>query len=117
MSRAERRAYKRMTKNQDPYALPSSSSAGSGARARAQVRSRPRRRAAPGEFRFISGRFLAVLIGGALVVGLLGFSVAWPNGMPGALYAGLAAGAAWLVLVVAFRFLQQRIAGRPLPPH
>ena len=114
MSRAERRAYKRMTKNQDPYGLPSGSSASAGTRGRAQPRSRPRRRANPGEFSFVTGRFLAWLLGGAVVVGLLGFSIVWPNGMPGALYAGLAATAGWLVLAVAFRFLQQRMAGRQL---
>jgi len=115
MSRAERRAYKRMTKGQDPYGLPSGASSAGGARAKAQARSRPRRRTPQGEFSFVSGRFLAWLVGGAVVVGLLGFSVAWPNGMPGALYSGLAATAGWLVLAVAFRFLQSRMAGRPLP--
>jgi hypothetical protein len=112
MSRAERRAYKRMMKTQDPYALPAGSS--SAARARAQARARPRRRATPGEFRFASGRFLAWAIGGALVVALIGFSITWPGGMPGALYAGLAAGAGWAVLAVAFRFLQRRMAERQL---
>jgi hypothetical protein len=113
MSRAERRAYKRMTKSQDPYAPPGGAS--SAARSRAQVRSRPRRPRTPGEFSFLTTRFLAWLIGGTLVIALVGFSIAWPNGMPGALYAGLAAGAAWVVLAIAFRFLQQRMAQRQLP--
>jgi hypothetical protein len=111
MSRAERRAYKRMTKNQDPYAPPAGS--GSGARARAQTR-RPRRPRNPGEFNFLSGRFIAWLVGGAVVAGLLGFSVTWPSGMPGALYAGVAATAGWIVLAIAFRFLQGRLAERQL---
>ena len=112
MSRAERRAYKRLTKNQDPYALPGGAS--SAARGRAQARARPRRLRTAGEFTVLSGRFLAWLIGGAVVAGLVGFSITWPSGMPGALYAGLAALAGWLVLVVAFRFLQQRMVQRQL---
>jgi hypothetical protein len=53
-------------------------------------------------------------MGGAAAAVVLGFSIAWPGGMPGALYAGLAAGAGWLVLAIAFRFLQQRMAQRQL---
>jgi hypothetical protein len=112
MSRAERRAYKRMMKNQDPYAPPAAANAG--ARARAQARARPRRQRTPGEFTFVTARFLAWLIGGLVVVGLLGFSMAWPSGLPGALYVGLAAAAGWAVLAIGFRFLQQRMAQRPL---
>ena len=110
MSRAERRAYKRMMKNQDPYALPASAS--SGARARAAARSRPRRPQGSGEFVFLTARFLAWAIGGTLLVGLIGFSIAWPNGLSGALYAGLVAAAGWAVLAVGFRFLQRRLAGQ-----
>ena len=110
MSRAERRAYKRMTKNQDPYALPARANAAAGART--QARARPRRPRNPGEFSFMTGRFLAWLIGGLVVAGLLGFSVAWPSGMPGAVYVGLAAAVGWVLLAVGFRFLQQRLAAR-----
>jgi hypothetical protein len=110
MSREERRAYKRMTKNQNPYALPAGANAA--ARARSQARSRPRRSRTPGEFTFMTSRFLAWLVGGLVVAGLAGFSMAWPSGMPGALFIGLAAAAGWAVLAVAFRFLQQRMAMR-----
>ena len=110
MSRAERRAYKRMTKSQDPYAPPAGANAA--ARARAQARARPRRARTPGEFTFITSRFLAWLIGGVVVVGLVAFSMAWPSGMPGAVYVGLAAAAGWAVVAVGFRFLQGRMAAR-----
>ena len=105
MSRAERRAYKRMTKNQDPYALP----AGAGGPGRGRsTRARQRRAPVGGDFQLLSGRFLASAIGGALVAGLIGVSIAWPGGLPGAVYAGLAAAAAWLALATGFRFLQRR---------
>jgi hypothetical protein len=105
MSRAERRAYKRMTKNQDPYA----------AAAQAASRGRPvkpaaRRPKPPGPFAFWSSRFVTWLAGGALVAGLIAFSLAWPNGMPTALWVGLAGAAAWAGLLVALRFRQGRMA-------
>jgi hypothetical protein len=59
---------------------------------------------------FWSRRFMTWLVGGALAAGLLAFSVAWPNGLPTALWAGLGAAAAWAGLVVALRFLQGRMA-------
>lgn len=102
MSRAERRAYKRMTKNQDPYALPAT------ARGRVE-RQRLGRQRPKSEFRFVTGRFLTVAVGGATAVGLLAFSVAWPN-MPFALYMGLAVAAAWLALSWLVRKAQARAA-------
>jgi hypothetical protein len=105
MSRAERRAYKRMTKNQDPYAPPG----GAAARGRAP-RQRARRARPAGPFTFVTGRFMAWALGGALAIGLIGFSIAWPNGMPTALYAGLAAALAWGLLAVAVRLMQRRMA-------
>jgi ferric-dicitrate binding protein FerR (iron transport regulator) len=104
MSREERRAYKRMTKNQDPYALPSRASSGAVA-----ARRRPRRREPSAPFTFVTGRFLAWAIGGAVVAALLGFSVAWPS-MPLAVYAGLGAAVGWGLLVVGVRFLQRRMS-------
>jgi hypothetical protein len=106
MSREERRAYKRMTKNQDPYALPSRSSTGAGAVA---ARRRPRQREPSGPFTFVSGRFLLWAIGGAAVAALLGFSVAWPS-MPLAVYAGVATAVGWGLVVVGVRFLQRRMS-------
>jgi hypothetical protein len=49
-------------------------------------------------------------LGGALLAALVGFSVAWPSGMPGALYVGLAAAAAWGILAFGLRLAQGRAA-------
>lgn len=108
MSRAERRAYKRLTKNVDPYALPAGSAA---ARARAQQK-RTRRstgRPAGSETSLTSGRLLVWAIGGAFLVGLLAFSFAWPR-MPLALVVGVGAALAWAALIIGFRYLQRRLA-------
>lgn len=107
MSREERRAYKRLTKNQDPYQLPAAAQRGRPAR----QRRRPPRSA--GEFRMLSGRFLAWALGGAAVAGLLGLSVAWPNGMPLAGYVGLGVALGWLALAWVVRLAQRRMALRP----
>ena len=106
MSREERRAYKRMTKNQDPYALPSRTGTAAGAVA---ARRRTRRQEPSGPFTFVTGRFLAWAIGGAAVAALIGFSLAWPS-MPLALYAGLATAVGWGLIVVGVRFLQRRMS-------
>ena len=107
MSRAERRAYKRLTKNQDPYALPAAAQRARAGRTRA---GRPRPKA--GEFELITGRFLAWALGGAMAAGLIGLSVAWPN-MPFALYVGLGVAAGWLVLAWVARLVQRRAARMP----
>ncbi len=104
MSRAERRAYKRMNKGQDPYATPAAANRGRAA-ARTARRARP-----AGPFVFWSGRFMTWLVGGAVVAGLVAFSLAWPNGLPMALWVGLGGAAAWAGLIVGLRFLQGRMA-------
>lgn len=104
MSREERRAYKRMTKNQDPYAA----AAGAATRGRG-ARQRARRAQPTGPFTFVTRRFLTWAVGGALIIGLIGFSIAWPN-MPMAIYSGAAAGLGWTLLAVAVRFAQRRMA-------
>jgi hypothetical protein len=109
MSRAERRAYKRLTKNQDPYALPAAAQRGRSARTRPARRARKE-----GEFQFITGRFLSWALGGAAVAGLIGLSVTWPN-MPFALYVGLAVAAAWLALAWGVRLVQRRGVSMPRP--
>ena len=112
MSREERRAYQRMTKKQDPYALPATGAA----RARQQqLERRKARRAAspsapPGA---ISRRFLVWAIGGAAVVGLVAFSLAWPSGMPFAAYVGAGVAAAWVVAAFGVRALVGRNPVRP----
>jgi hypothetical protein len=108
MSRSERRAYKRMTRNQDPYALPASAAQ----RIRAQQKQRSRR--APRgtrEFRFITGRFLVWAVAGAFIAGLLAFSVAWPR-MPLAVYAGVGVLVGWAALAWLVRWLQSRAAAQ-----
>lgn len=118
MSREERRAYKRMTKNVDPYALPSragtrgrpdrSDRSGRSDRSpRAAAGTRRASQTAAGDLPFVTGRFLLWTIGGAAVIGLVAFSVSWPV-MPRSAYIGLAAAAAWVALVIGFRFIQRR---------
>lgn len=111
MSREERRAYQRMTKKQDPYALPSSGPAR--ARLERQQRIKARRAAAsntpPGA---ISRRFLAWALGGGAAAGLIGFSLAWPSGMPFAGYVGAGVLALWTVAAFGLRALAGRAAPR-----
>jgi fatty acid desaturase len=110
MSRAERRAYKRMMKNQDPYALPG----GGAQRARAErQRARRPKRASAGEAPFLTSRFLVWALGGGVIVGLLAFSLAWPSGMPFALYMGLVGALVWMLLAAGVRLLQRRMP--PVP--
>ena len=105
MSRAERRAYKRMNKGQDPYAMPAAPANRGRAAARTARRAKP-----AGPFVFWSRRFITWLVGGAVVAGLIAFSLSWPNGLPMALWVGLGAAAAWAGLIVGLRFLQGRMA-------
>jgi O-antigen ligase len=107
MSRAERRAYKRMTKNQDPYALPAAAGA---ARAR-QDRQRARRAVAqrnadPG--RLMGRRGLTWLIGGALFGFLLGLSLTWSRGGGTALLIGGAVALGWILVALVFAWWRRR---------
>jgi hypothetical protein len=113
MSREERRAYQRMAKKQDPYALPVNPAARARMEKAAQRRARtgPSRAAAPA-VGGLSRRFLGWAFGGGAVVGLIAFSLAWPSGMPFAGYVGAGALAAWVGLAFAARAL----AGRAGPP-
>ena len=106
MSREERRAYQRLTKNRDPYALPVNSAA----RAR-QERQRARRPSPPpAAVGGMGVRFLAFTFGGGALVGLLAFSLAWPNGMPLAAYVGIGVGAGWVLVAFGLRLLGRRAA-------
>jgi hypothetical protein len=109
MSRAERRAYKRLTRNQDPYQLPAAAQRGRAARARP-----PRAQQRTGEFQLMTGRFLAWALGGATAAGLIGLSITWPQ-VPLALYVGLAVAAAWLAVAWIVRLAQRRMAHMPRP--
>jgi hypothetical protein len=106
MSREERRAYERQMKGMERGpAMPPA------ARARAERKSARRARrteaSRPGEF---TTRFWVRSVLIATAVGFVGFSLQWSNGMPVALYVGVAAGAVALLLLVGFRFLQRRAA-------
>lgn len=106
MSRAERRAYQRLNKNRDPYATPVAPAQ----RARLErVQARRDLKRSAG-FSFVTPRFLALAAGGSVVAGLIAFSIAWPNGMPLALYVGLAAMATWGMLAIGLRLAQRRAA-------
>ena len=113
MSRSERRAYQRMIKNQDPYALPAASAA---ARARMD-RQRARRSPAPrgsGPTSLLGGRTGWIVLGGAVAAFLAGFSLAWPAGVGLALLAGIGSGVAWLAVTLGFAIWRRRAA--PGPP-
>lgn len=108
MSREERRQYQRMMKNMERTpALPP------GARARAernaQRRARRREAESPGA---LSRRFWLRAALAALVIGFIAFSTQWSGGMPGALYAGLAAAAVTLAVIGGFWLLTRRATTR-----
>jgi hypothetical protein len=101
MSRAERRQYQRMMKGQDPYAQ----------QPRGGQKRPPKKRATrePRDWSFNRGFWLKS-IGVAVVVGLIGLSVVWPNGAETALLVGAVAAAATLGLLVVLRLVFQRRA-------
>ncbi len=110
MSRADRRAYQRMMKNRDPYALPENPAV----KARqARLESRRARSAAlaaaSGATPGVSARFVWWTIAGALAAGLAGLTIAWP-GMPGAAIAAILGAAGWVALRVGLRMLGRRSA-------
>ena len=108
MSRAERRQYERMTKGQERGGLPP---VPPGARARME-RKRARRSPEPVEGMGLSLRFWLRSVAIALAVGLVAFSLAWPSGMPFALYVGLGATVVALAVLLGFRALQRRTVSR-----
>jgi hypothetical protein len=110
MSREERRAYQRMTRKQDPYALPTSGPAR--ARLERQQRIKARRAATSAPPGTITRRFLAWAIGGGALVGLIAFSLAWPSGMPFAGYVGGGVALAWMAAAFGLRALAGRNAAQ-----
>jgi hypothetical protein len=113
MSREERRAYERMNKGRDPFAPPVSAQARQRMERQKQKRT-ARRTQSPAGSR--SSRFMAVLLVGMVVVGLLAFSLAWPQGMPNALYVGVGAALTWLALAFLGRVLTRRAGAIGPPP-
>jgi hypothetical protein len=106
MSREERRAYRRMTKNVDPYAMPTPRGAGA-KRVEKVTERRQRAQQQLATEPFLTLRFLWITLAVAAVVGLLFFSIQWPN-MPFALYVGIAAGIVSIALATAFRIARRR---------
>ena len=107
MSREERRAYQRQMKGIERGAsLPPA------ARARAERnaarRELRRQRDASGPQRTFSRRFLVRAVLAAIALGFIAFSLQWSEGMPRALYVGLAVTGIVLILVIGFRLLMAR---------
>lgn len=106
MSRAERRAYQRMNKNQDRYALPVPPAQ----RARLEkVKARRAEARAKRDLSF-SPRYVGLTLAGAFLVGLLALSLQWANGPVPALLAGLVVAIVWILLAVGLRLMQRRSA-------
>jgi hypothetical protein len=110
MSREERRQYERMMKNMERGpALPPA------ARARAE-RKAARRATRGGAAQRDAGftlRFWVRTVLIAAAAGFLGLSIQWSEGLPFALYVGLAVAAVALVAQIGIRLLQRRAARHP----
>ncbi len=115
MSREERRAYQRMSKKQDPYALPGNPAVRARQEKLRARRALAARNAPPPMVGGITRRFLGWVLGGGVVAGLIAFSLAWPSGMPFAAYAGLGTAAVWIGLGFGLRAILAR--GGPPPPR
>ena len=109
MSREERRQYERMMRNTERGpALPPAAKA----RAERNAARRARRTRPAGESGGLSRRYVVRAVAIAAVLGLIAFSLQWPE-MPWALYVGLAVSGAALAVMIGFRLLGRR---RPAPP-
>jgi hypothetical protein len=105
MSREERRAYQRQMKSfEKGPALPPA------ARARAERKAARRgaQRSTTEPAGPLSRRYVVRATLVAAVAGLIGFSVQWGEGMPRALYVGLAVAAIVLLVALGFRYLMAR---------
>ena len=104
MSREERRQYQRMMRNMERGpALPPAARARAERNAARRERIRGRGSTAGGLTRSFWVRSVAIA---------MAFSLQWAEGMPFALYVGLAVSAVVLVLAAGFRFMQSRAAAR-----
>ncbi len=108
MSRAERRAYQRMNKNQDKYALP----VAAGQRARMEkVRAKRAEARATRDLSF-TRRYILLTLVTAFLVGLIAFSLQWSNGPMSAAIVGAVVALIWTALAVGLRLMQRRSAPR-----
>lgn len=108
MSRAERRAYQRMNKNQDRYSLP----VAPGQRARMEkVRAKRAEARATRDLSF-TPRYILLTLVTAFLVGLAAFSLQWSNGPTAAAIVGAIVALAWVGLAVGLRLMQRRSAAR-----
>jgi hypothetical protein len=107
MSREERRAYQRQMKNMErgPALPPSARQRAERKAARRADRRGPQQSQAAFDTRFWI-RSAAI----AAVIGVIGFSLQWREGMPWALYVGLAVAVMALTILVGVRLLQRRAA-------
>src|SRR5918996_3209972 len=105
MSREERRQYQRMMRNMErgPSLPPA-------AQARIERQRAKRARQQTARSADLTRGFWVRAVAIAAVVGFLGMSVQWSEGLPRALYVGIAAAILALVVVVGFRLLQRRMA-------
>jgi hypothetical protein len=110
MSREERRAYQRQMK---AYEKGPQLPAAARARAERTAARREARRSSNEPARPFSARFLlrATLV--AVALGFLAFSIQWGEGMPRALYVGLAVAAVALVVILGVRWLMARASSAP----
>ena len=76
---------------------------------------RERKRAGAPPSGALGGRFVRWVVIGFVLVALLAFSLAWPQGMPTALYIGLAAGLGWVVVAYAGRAVARRASAAGSP--
>jgi hypothetical protein len=105
MSREERRQYQRMMRNMErgPSLPPA-------AQARIERQRAKRARQPAARSTGLTRSFWVRAIAIAVVFGFLGLSVQWSEGMPRALYVGIAAAVLTLAVVVGFRLWQRRAA-------
>lgn len=108
MSREERRQYQRMMKGVDRSPVPPIDPAARARLERNKARRDARRSAPAGA---LTTRFWLMTLAIAFVIGLGAFSLAWPSGMPFALYVGIGAAVLAAAAQVALRFLQRRLPG------
>ena len=80
------------------------------ARAERNAARREAKRSTGASSRPLSGRFLLRALLVAIALGFVAFSIQWGEGMPRALYVGLAVAVIALVLILGVRYLMTRVS-------